>query len=289
MPVSRLEFSDGAAMVAHLLDGTFDAFPRRKPRNIPFTKDPQAREAATFTFVIIVNFCCKSLTPHDLVPLCAKLLTHFSRSGRQSQKSILAFRTTALIRAIKHAPHLVARDGTGIPAIIRNHNQHLDRQYAAAARMFPRKTPPRAVLWSSGSYTLEETTDPRHLVEDGNALNHCIGTATDIRLFDPHNPHNLHNLTYWLKIKRRQARIITLMHDGQPRVTIHYDIAKRNIIELSGRVLENHAQEPISAAERNALRALPGVVPLHPDTAALLQLGVMPLPASRRFTLEGTG
>lgn len=286
MPIPFLGFPQALAYLSDILDGKVAI----ATGTIPFTKNPAARKAAAYLFATVINCCRTVLTTDAMLPLGTKLLIYLSRTGRQDTQSIYGCSTSTLVNAIKLSPHLVADKHAGIAAILRKYRQHQEHERKAAWLALPTNTPPRTVLWSSSRFSIEEATDPRHLIADSKVLGHCVGTALSPRAMlhhglSPDHPDTIHFLAYWLKIKRRQARIITLLEYGVPRVTLHYDISKQEIAELSGAIsLDGRPAASIRKSYRNILALLPSLIPLTPKQAAKFISRGMPPPIPQEPT-----
>lgn len=279
MPIRFLGFTQALDYLNDILDGKVDI----ATGTIPFTKNQATRKAAAYLFATTINCCRPVLTADAMLPLATKLLIYLSRTGRQDSQSIYECGTSTLVNAIKLSPHLVPDQHAGIEAILRKYRQHQEQERKAAWLALPINTPPRTVLWSSSRFSIEETTDPRHLIADSEALGHCVGRALSPsalihHALPPEHPDTIHFLAYWLKIKRRQARIITLLEYGMPRVTLHYDIAKQEIAELSGAVtFDGRPTASIRKSFRNVLALLPSLIPLTPkQTAKFISRGIPP-------------
>lgn len=286
MPIPFLSLAQASDYLSDLLDRTADS----TTPSIPFTNNPAARKAAAYLFATLINACRAVLTADAMAPLATKLLIHLNRTGRQDARSIYECSSSILVKAIRLSPHLVSHKRAGINAILRKYRQRQDQERKAARRSLPIQAPPRAVLWSSSRFSIEEATDPRHLIADTKALGHCVGRALNpISLIShglsPEHPDTIHFLSYWQKIKRREARIITLMGYGVPRVTLHYDIAKQEMAELSGAVaLDGTPTAPIRKSFRNVLALLPSLIPLTPKQTAKFISRNMPAPMAQEPT-----
>jgi len=230
------------------------------PYKVSFTREMPALRAAAHQLRLILCHCHKELTVEDVTPLTVKLLWHLTRTGKTTQNGILALSIIPFARAISHAPHLVRGKGN-LNSILRRQQLHLARERAKKWYGLGEAMPERKVLWSNGPYTVEEATDPRHLVYDSLALGHCVGSLYNNAALahaglTPHDPDSIHYLHYWIKIRSREVSILTLAEAGVPLITIEYHPGTKTVVAAQGKVtpygevlpLPQRAKEPLTAA-----------------------------------------
>jgi hypothetical protein len=176
------------------------------PLAIPFTKDPEARAAAADVVASIAEQLKGTLPDDAVTPLVAKLLSHFCKTGCQTEVAIRAFPAATLADAIREAPEIIHAKAN-IAAILRRHTRRSQQSAAVLKGKLSADVPDRVILWAEGQYRLEEATDPRHLQQDSIALGHCVGTthssaALAEKGLEPTDPEAIHYLHYWVKLKR---------------------------------------------------------------------------------------
>jgi hypothetical protein len=236
------------------------------PLAIPFTSNQAARDAVSDALRFIL-FHVPSLAAPHLTPLTAKLLIHFNKTGRQDADAIAEFMNdnwASLVAALTENPGILLTKAS-IGAIIRKQVAAKHQGLARQKRTLPAGLPPRTVLWSEAGYRIEETTDPRHLRLDSFAIGHCAGsTYNDDALerlgITENSPDAIHYLSYWMAIRTRRARILTLTSNGVPLVTMEYrvrDRALRQVVANQPMTGDEHFFKPLCrglAALRPLLR-----------------------------------
>lgn len=245
------------------------------PYRVSFTNENSALKAAAHQLRLILCHCHKDLTLEDVTPLTVKFLWHLTRTGKTTPNEILAFSILPFARAISHTPHLVRGKGS-LNAILRRHQVHLAQERAKAWYGLAEAMPARKLLWSDGRFTLEEATDPRHLVYDSLALGHCVGSLYNNAALahaglTPHDPESIHFLHYWIKIRGRVVCIFTLAEAGMPLMTIEYHPATKTILALQGKVTPHGDLVPLPARIREPFLAAVKAVTGRKVTARLLK------------------
>lgn len=256
----------GRAAVENVLAGRTADGLQPFATSIPFTKDSAVREAVAAA-VSIIYLMKQADLRRRLTPLTAKLLIHCSRSGIQTIEKIRAF-LDADFMDLKDAIHQrpdILDTKAGVKAIVRAYRQRTRQAAAALCADLPADVPPRNVLWQSGQYRIEEATDPRHLQHDSAALGHCAGTLHNtviLRLLDisPDAPEAIHYLRYWMAVKTRNVRILTLTAKHLPLLTMEYRTRSRVIAQIAkpGEISPNaHYFRPLCAALSDLRHELP--------------------------------
>jgi hypothetical protein len=236
--------ADGTAPLAH---------------TVPFTRKPEARIHVAHVLALILHLCKDSLAPDDITPLAAKLMIQYTRSRRLGPVRFLA-------DAINADP-CILRTRASIHGIIRIFFQRRQQATAATWRAMLENAPPRRLLLSIPPFTLEEATDPRHLLQDTLALGHCVGYTYDEDILarqgiTSRNHESLQYLSYWQSIKAKQTRIITLMEGTVPRVTVEYRMPYKTLGYIEGNVKGGRAVR-IPDSYAKALSNLSRVLDLH--------------------------
>lgn len=245
------------------------------PYQVSFTNEKHALKAASHQLRLILCCCHKDLTLDDVTPLTVKFLWHLTRTGKTTPNEILALSILPFARAISHAPHLVRGKGS-LNAILRRHQVHLAQERSKAWYGLAEAMPARKLLWSDGRFTLEEATDPRHLVYDSLALGHCVGSLYNNAALahaglTPHDPESIHYLHYWIKVRGRVVRIFTLAEAGMPLMTIEYHPATKTILAVQGKVTPQGELDPLPARIKEPLLAAVKAVTGRKVTARLLK------------------
>lgn len=224
------------------------------PLAIPFTTNQAARDAVSDALQFILHHVPTLWTPH-LTPLTAKLLIHFNKTGRQDADAIATFmhdNWTPLVAAIADNPAILFTKAT-VGAIIRKQITTTHQYLAQQQHTLPASVPPRAVLWSQGAYRIEEATDPRHLLQDTFTIGHCVGASyNNVALqrlgITESAPEAIHYLSYWMAIRRRRCRILTLTCNGVPMATMEYRTrtrALRQVVANRPMTGEEHFFKPL--------------------------------------------
>lgn len=203
------------------------------PYAIPFTKNPDSHNHVTHVLALALDFCKENLTPDDITPLAAKLLTQYTRSGRLGPLRLL-------VDAINAEPSILSTPAS-INAIIRKQIQRRQKAHGEEWLAAVANAPPRRLLLSIPPFSLQEATDPRHLLQDTIALGHCVGHDYEEGILARHgltirSPDRLQYLSYWQSIMAGNTRIISLMENGIPRVTIEYRVPTKTLGHIEGNV-----------------------------------------------------
>lgn len=254
----------------HTADGA-DAIPHK----VSFTDDISARAAAAHQLRLIFCHCHRVLTLEDVTPLTIKFLWHLTRMGKRTHTDILSMPIVPLIYAIRHSPHIIRGKGS-LYSVLRRYQQHLAKERAMYWLRLPDTVPERRLLWSNGLFTLEEATDPRHLIYDTLALGHCVGSLFDKAALTHHNlsndhPHAVLYLHYWLKIKHGDSRIITLIEADTPRVTIDFHPGTQTIVAIQGKQTAFGERLPIPPAVKEPLLTSIKALPIRKGGGRLLR------------------
>lgn len=261
--------------IANVLEGRTADGTDAIPYKVSFTHDRQTRAAAAHQLRLIICHCHRILELEDVTPLTIKLLWYFTRTGRQNPEAILAAPIVPIIHAIKHAPHAVR--GTGnLLSILRRHAQHKAQERVKQWYAIWSDVPERTLLWSNGLFTLEEATDPRHLIYDTLKLGHCVGKLFDRTALEHHNltakdPKALHHLHYWRKIKTGSSRILTLFEADTPRLTIEFHPQTRTILAAQGKITPFGEAVAIPASVKEPLFEAVKTLPIRKGGARLLK------------------
>ncbi len=261
--------------IANVLEGRTADGTDTIPYKVSFTDDIPARTAAAHQLRLILCHCHLVLTLEDVTPLTIKFLWHLTRMGKRTKADILSIPIITIIYAIKHSPHIIRGKGS-LFSILRRFQQHQAQERAKYWLRLRETVPERRLLWSDGLFTLEEATDPRHLIYDTLALGHCVGSLFDMAALSHHNltqdhPDAILYLHYWLKIKHGDSRILTLIEADTPRITIDFHPQTRTIISVQGRVSHYGQPYPIPAEVKDPLYAAIKVLPIRKGGSRLLQ------------------
>ena len=238
MSEAQITVNAAAAMaVSNVLAGRTADGLATFPLKVPFTADPESRALAA-KFVQYLAFNLPQLTVAHLTPLAAKLLIHLNKTAKQNADTIslaLIFDLPPLRAALADNPDILFTKA-GMAAILR-----IGRLKTQPPPIFheplPARIPPRIILWQSSPYRIEEATDPRHLVQDSDAIGHCAGTLYDSSALRRANVpkgslNHLHHLHHWIAIREGLSRIFTLTRDRNPIVTMEYLTGPKTIDQL---------------------------------------------------------
>lgn len=261
--------------IANVLEGRTADGTEPIPYKVSFTHDRQTRAAAAHQLRLIICHCHRVLELEDVTPLTIKLLWYFTRTGKQNPDAILTAPIIPIIHAIKHAPHMVR--GTGnLLSIMRCHSQHKAQERARQWYAVGSDVPERLLLWSDGRFTLEEATDPRHLVYDTLKLGHCVGNMFDKASLTHHrlpsdHPEALRHLLYWRKIRSGASRIVTLIEADTPLITIEFHTQTRTILAAQGKTTPMGELLAIPASVKEPLFEAIKVLPIRKGGMRLLK------------------
>lgn len=207
-----------------------------------------------------VNFI---LDEPEQTALAVKLLQYIARSERSVSDVVWTFDVASLQRAINSRPAIIT-SRAGIAAMLRFAAQQEQQQTKQLARDAVK---PRRLLWSSGSYTLTEMTDPTHLREDGFAVGHCSGNHYDTGYESslpeiPTGRERLYALTYWRQMAHGHMRIFTLHEATTPVATMAYAVHTHRLCELevAGHVFV--AEHPLLRPLCEAITYLRNLMPI---------------------------
>jgi hypothetical protein len=261
--------------IANVLSGRTADGTDTIPHKVSFTDNAQARAAAAHQMRLILCHCHTALELRDITPLTIKLLWYLTRTGRRTSEDILSMPVIPIIHAIKHAPHKV-RERESLFTIMRRYQHHRERERAKQWTKLSDTVPPRTPLWTDGVFTLEEATDPRHLVNDTLALGHCVGSLhhrmalAHLNIPNDH-PEAVKYLHYWLKIKKGESRIVTLLEAGTPRITIDFHPATNTILAAQGKITDTQKAVPLPGHLKAPLFAAIKVLPVGKKGGRLLE------------------
>lgn len=280
----------------------------RLPKTVSFPKRPDVVDAAVSLTQVLYTFV--GATRHDLVhddaartAIVFKLLAYVTKTGRVTAEAMRASiqDIAGIATILSERPELIAasvnfagllarhvqaqseraarreaarRVEAPPPAVPRRGTRRIIRERAHdLARSEPPATiPSRPVIWQSadGKHCLHELIHPWHLVEETDALGHCIGR----------HPHDfcgdIRQLSYWRKIAGGRARIFSFAGQRGPLCTLHVQLPGHILVEagpklprvLSGTEpyfaalaqsiggLESHLRRPLSFDAGRSLRAL---------------------------------
>ncbi|MGD9805409.1 MAG: hypothetical protein AB7E81_11705 [Hyphomicrobiaceae bacterium] len=212
---------------------------------VPFpSADQRNKSHAAYFLADLVSRLGTAYDPRHLTWLTIKLLAYLAKS-RTRDSWIAGDRHVAVIaRALKERPRLLGSN-VGFTSLV---EAGMARHRSVLTEPASRPVTPRCILWQEPPFSFAETTHPYHLREDGLALRHCAGSLYDRDLLNslPHRPTPREApfaLVYWRKIQSGQARFLTLMEDGAPRITMQYSCMSGNITELQ-------ALSPLSVHDR---------------------------------------
>lgn len=198
------------------------------PWKLSFAKDFRTRYAAMYlgAYLLILQELIPAV--HDSeqarTALIFKLLSHLSRTGRQTEASINAFypQVDAAIRVLVEHPELITSP-VNFSSILNRARPPRD-----TIASMSRDAPPRNVVWTSAdkTYRLEELTHPLHVLIEGLRTHNCIA-----RLYDDKQLRTLHllpatpaaapHLVYWRAIHIGEMRLFSLT-GRPPRITISF-------------------------------------------------------------------
>ncbi len=176
------------------------------------------------------------LSDDELTALTLKLLTYIARSPSGVMATCWRLDTKALCRVMKQRPAIIT-SRAGLAAILRSDEQE---QAAQAKQKLRDDIKPRRVIATRQPYQLTETPDPQHLREDALRVGHCAATQFDKEFiaslgYQPKGREALLALTYWRRIVQGYMRIFSILQNGDPIVTIGYDIPRARIRDIASR------------------------------------------------------
>lgn len=242
---------------------------------VSFTSDFATRQAAARQLRLILCHCFRVLDAEDVTPLTIKLLWYCTRTGRSTPSSIDTLPIITIIRAIKHAPHLV-RGRSSLVGILKHYNRQIAQERATKLSSLRHQVPMRTLLWTDGVYTFEEANDPRHLVYDSLTLGHCVGTlhlraALAHQNITSSHPDAINYLHYWIKIKNGRSRIITLIERNTPRITVEFDVSTCTILAAQGAITPMGELLPVPASAKIPFFEAVKVLPVRKGGGRLLR------------------
>ncbi|WP_072387123.1 hypothetical protein [Hyphomicrobium sp. CS1BSMeth3] len=252
---------------------------------IPFSRHIDRRVIAAQILARLIAQLGHVYRQHHLTWLTVKLLAHLCKHHTEEPLRANDLPTAPIAEALIAKPSLIG-GRAGFDHILRHFTATRPNILTERAKA---PVTPRRVIWRDPPYTLTEVTHPRHLREDGFALRHCTANVYDLALLgavDRVRPattsESLFALGYWRAIENGHLRILTLMENDQPRVTIQYSCGSWNITNIQ-------ALEPISGRSRllpplcRALHAFRG-------TTRVVDIFDLPLPNDGMsiLTTEGT-
>ena len=236
--------------------------------------------------------------------LRAKLITHLTRTALTTPDRIREFPAATLADELRENPSLIGSNA-GIAAILDAHARAAQTASTLLAKTIDLNGPPpcRIPLWEGGDYRLDEATDPRHLQQDSIALKHCVGATHDsatlkLKGLKETDPEAIHYLHYWMKMKKGETRILTLMKQDTPVATIEYNVTTKAIVQIEGNPRHITGKEPFFKPLCGALFAIRDDfdltsiqgLPKLPDGVILTREGtpVLATPANLADALTGT-
>lgn len=233
MPSNTLDVKAIAySAVGNVLSGLTADGAAQFPRAVPFPRSP-VMVGLSFEFLAQILAGLEPLESDELTLLTAKFLAYVGKSGMTSREFLRWSSADAIIRALQ-ADRSLIRSRAGIATILKHYHKRCANSLSAlaAAPITPRRT-----LWAAPPFSLREATHPHHLRVDGLTLHHCTARLTDWDLLSglerPPAPREaLFALKYWREIEAGVIRILTLMENDTPLVTIEYAIVSRRISHM---------------------------------------------------------
>ncbi|WP_072387122.1 hypothetical protein [Hyphomicrobium sp. CS1BSMeth3] len=198
---------------------------------VPYPR-AQARSKVRAAFILteLVSRLEATYQPHHLTWLTVKFLAHLAKSYTHSLALRAEYPTKCIAEALQARPELIG-SRIGFATLLDRHYANRPTALTEAAK---RPLSPRRVLWRDAAFSLTEMTHPRHLREDGFALHHCTGAHMNPEILAkleraPTPREAPFALDYWQGIQSGRVRMLTLMENNHPRVTIQYICASHNI------------------------------------------------------------
>jgi len=170
--------------------------------------------------------------------LVFKMLAHLTRTGRACRLNAeLVHEATLAALWFGEHPHFITAP-VNITAVLRRYRQFMDRCLQPAHPLVPVRpddAPPRPEVWRSpdGQHVLQELIHPWHLVEETQALGHCVGRPRDD---SPDGPISLtRDLPYWRMVATGKSRLFSLAGTAGPLCTLHVNLTLNLLAEAEGR------------------------------------------------------
>jgi hypothetical protein len=197
-----------------------------------------------------------------------KLVAHLSRTGITDAVRVRDCITHAAMAAMTlgDQPHLITAP-VRFSGLVDRYVQALAsrKRQAERARVTrpkrPDHVPPRPVLWTSGDgvHRLSELIHPWHLVEESEALGHCVGQP--LYNFWVGDAKDLVSLPYWKRIASGQSRLFSLGAGERPLCTLNIELATSRLVEVQGRGQEAVDEQPYYPALVEAIGHLKTLLP----------------------------
>jgi len=247
---------------------------------VPFKHSTHMKGIATMMLMRLLERI-GPLGPEDLTALTVKFLSHAGKAGYSTRK-LLYYPVDQIVDALRAKPELL-KSRVGFASLVREQNRVRGHYLSKVA-----STPisPRRVLWSEPPFSLCEATHPYHLRQDGLTLQHCTASLTDWDLLQSlERPatrrEHLFALKYWREIEAGNIRILTLMEDEKPSVTIEYAIAAKRITQMQ-------ALNPLLHDDR-VLAPLCKALHTFGQTVPIYSINDLPVPIDRVAVLTIDG
>jgi hypothetical protein len=226
---------------------------------IPFPRNEDMQFKAAIKLAQLIIHLGAIADDKALTQLTTKLLAHMAKQGYLDLGA--QYPLTDLVKALRENPKLIG-SRAGFARILAQQRVALTNILTAPAAA---PVTPRRVLWQDPPFALTEVTHPRHLREDGLALRHCTANLYDLDLIaglerPPTPREKLFALSYWRDIEGGRLRMLTLMEEGEPRLTIEYNTALQRITHIQGRRRLEHDSpllQPLCRALTHFRRATP--------------------------------
>lgn len=238
-------------------------------KTIPFPRDEDMQFKAGIKLAQLIMHLGPIADDATLTQLTAKLLAHMAKDGYLDRGTV--YPLADLVKALCENPTLIG-SRAGFGTILRNFRATRANELSWAARA---PASPRRLLWSQPPFSLTEVTHPRHLREDALTLHHCLADEFDNDLLNrlerpASRSEKLFALKYWQGIEQREIRILTLLQDDIPAVTIEYRVREKIVSRIQGRhplAVDHHLIAPLREAlhhlaEEMPVRAIHGL-PTH--------------------------
>jgi hypothetical protein len=168
--------------------------------------------------------------PEQRAAVLAKLVTYLSRTGAVEPPRIRNVADEAIMaaRALAEQPTLIL-EPVGFASLVVRYRQFLAEDKRArrlrrpGAPPRPIDTPERPILWVSpgGLHELRELVHPWHLVEETDALGHCLGRHSNN--YWPGRDDDLFTLPYWRLVEAGTIRLFSLSTKRGPLCTIQVE------------------------------------------------------------------
>jgi hypothetical protein len=106
---------------------------------------------------------------------------------------------------------------------------------------------------------LHELIHPWHLIEETDALHHCLGKPHNSRW--PGQDDDLFTFPYWKIVAFRRARLFSLGGPTGPLCTLHVHVKPPRLVQVQGRAREDILLQPYTPALVDAVAFLRGQFP----------------------------